>query len=51
MLGALLVTAPAAHAADAPLRDLADAKGKVMGTAPTARSPDASSTRSPRATP
>ncbi|KOU57954.1 endo-1,4-beta-xylanase [Streptomyces sp. MMG1533] len=35
MLGALLVTAPAAHAADAPLRDLADAKGKVMGTAVT----------------
>ncbi|MFE9439756.1 endo-1,4-beta-xylanase [Streptomyces sp. NPDC006602] len=35
MLGALLVTAPATHAADAPLRDLADAKGKVMGTAVT----------------
>jgi endo-1,4-beta-xylanase len=35
LLGALLVTAPAAHAADAPLRDLADAKGKVMGTAVT----------------
>ncbi|PAZ17871.1 endo-1,4-beta-xylanase [Streptomyces sp. SA15] len=35
MLGTLLVTAPAAHAADAPLRDLADAKGKVMGTAVT----------------
>jgi endo-1,4-beta-xylanase len=34
-LGALLFTAPAAHAADAPLRDLAAAKGKVMGTAVT----------------
>jgi endo-1,4-beta-xylanase len=35
MLGALLFTAPAAHAADTPLRDLADAKGKVIGTAVT----------------
>jgi len=34
-LGALLATAPSAHAADAPLRDLADAKGKVIGTAVT----------------
>ncbi|SDN03594.1 endo-1,4-beta-xylanase [Streptomyces sp. cf386] len=33
-LGTLL-TAPAAHAADTPLRDLAAAKGKVMGTAVT----------------
>ena len=32
---ALLVTAPAAHAADTPLRDLAAAKGKVIGTAVT----------------
>ncbi|MET9456744.1 endo-1,4-beta-xylanase [Streptomyces canus] len=32
---ALLVTAPTASAADAPLRDLAAAKGKVMGTAVT----------------
>ncbi|MBD0839154.1 endo-1,4-beta-xylanase [Streptomyces sp. TRM68416] len=32
---ALLGTAPAAHAADTPLRDLADAKGKVIGTAVT----------------
>jgi endo-1,4-beta-xylanase len=35
MLGTLLLTAPAAHAADVPLRDLAAAKGKVMGTAVT----------------
>lgn len=34
-LGALLVAAPAAHAADTPLRDLASAKGKVIGTAVT----------------
>ena len=34
-VGALLVAAPASHAADAPLRDLADAKGKVIGTAVT----------------
>jgi endo-1,4-beta-xylanase len=34
-IGALLLTAPAAHAADTPLRDLAAAKGKVMGTAVT----------------
>ncbi|MFI6660926.1 endo-1,4-beta-xylanase [Streptomyces sp. NPDC050523] len=32
---ALLFTAPVAHAADTPLRDLADAKGKVIGTAVT----------------
>ncbi|MEU3859096.1 endo-1,4-beta-xylanase [Streptomyces sp. NPDC028722] len=32
---ALLFTAPAAHAADPPLRDLAAAKGKVVGTAVT----------------
>ena len=32
---ALLLTAPAAHAADTPLRDLAAAKGKVIGTAVT----------------
>ncbi|MEU6535032.1 endo-1,4-beta-xylanase [Streptomyces sp. NPDC047000] len=32
---ALLLTAPAAHAADTPLRDLASAKGKVIGTAVT----------------
>jgi len=32
---ALLFTAPAAHAADTPLRDLAAAKGKVVGTAVT----------------
>ncbi|AYN39859.1 endo-1,4-beta-xylanase [Streptomyces dangxiongensis] len=32
---ALLLTAPAAHAADTPLRDLAAAKGKVVGTAVT----------------
>ncbi|WP_026178236.1 endo-1,4-beta-xylanase [Streptomyces hokutonensis] len=31
----MLVTAPAAHAADTPLRDLAAAKGKVVGTAVT----------------
>ncbi|MGX9883488.1 endo-1,4-beta-xylanase [Streptomyces sp. NPDC002276] len=31
----LLFTAPAAHAADTPLRDLAAAKGKVVGTAVT----------------
>lgn len=35
LLGALLATAPAAHAADTPLRDLAAAKGKVIGTAVT----------------
>ncbi|MFJ3303504.1 endo-1,4-beta-xylanase [Streptomyces sp. NPDC086549] len=34
-LGALLVAAPAAHAADTPLRDLGAAKGKVIGTAVT----------------
>ncbi|MFD8000221.1 endo-1,4-beta-xylanase [Streptomyces mirabilis] len=34
-LGALLVAAPAAHAADTPLRDLAAAKGKAIGTAVT----------------
>ncbi|EKX68275.1 endo-1,4-beta-xylanase [Streptomyces ipomoeae] len=34
-LGALLVAAPAAHAADPPLRDLAAAKGKAIGTAVT----------------
>lgn len=33
-LGALTVAAPSAHAA-APLRDLADAKGKIIGTAVT----------------
>ncbi len=33
--GALLAGATAAHAADPPLRDLADAKGKVIGTAVT----------------
>ncbi|WP_320779668.1 endo-1,4-beta-xylanase [Streptomyces sp. CRN 30] len=33
--GALLAGATAAHAADAPLRDLADAKDKVIGTAVT----------------
>ncbi|WP_329327191.1 endo-1,4-beta-xylanase [Streptomyces luteogriseus] len=33
--GSLLLAAPAAHAADTPLRDLAEAKGKVMGTAVT----------------
>ena len=32
---ALLFTAPVAHAADTPLRDLAAAKGKVIGTAVT----------------
>jgi endo-1,4-beta-xylanase len=32
---ALLVAAPAAHAADTPLRDLAAAKGKAIGTAVT----------------
>ncbi|MEU6141308.1 endo-1,4-beta-xylanase [Streptomyces sp. NPDC047081] len=32
---AVLFTAPAAHAADTPLRDLAAAKGKVIGTAVT----------------
>ncbi|MEU2928323.1 endo-1,4-beta-xylanase [Streptomyces sp. NPDC007251] len=32
---ALLFTAPAAHAADTPLRDLAAAQGKVVGTAVT----------------
>ena len=35
LLGALLAVAPAAHAADPPLRDLAAAKGKVIGTAVT----------------
>ncbi|GGZ57953.1 endo-1,4-beta-xylanase [Streptomyces bluensis] len=34
-LAALLGAAPTAHAADPPLRDLADAKGKVIGTAVT----------------
>ncbi len=34
-LAALLAAAPAAHAADTPLRDLAAAKGKVIGTAVT----------------
>ncbi|WP_200300769.1 endo-1,4-beta-xylanase [Streptomyces adelaidensis] len=34
-VGALLVAAPAAHAADPPLRDLAAAKGKAIGTAVT----------------
>ncbi|MEU6348964.1 endo-1,4-beta-xylanase [Streptomyces sp. NPDC047072] len=34
-LGALLAAAPVAHAADTPLRDLAAAKGKVIGTAVT----------------
>ncbi|AXE88027.1 endo-1,4-beta-xylanase [Streptomyces sp. Go-475] len=33
--GSLLFTAPASHAADAPLRDLAAAKGRAMGTAVT----------------
>ncbi|MFF7792007.1 endo-1,4-beta-xylanase [Streptomyces sp. NPDC007991] len=33
--GSLLLAAPASHAADAPLRDLAEAKGKIMGTAVT----------------
>ncbi|MFC9684657.1 endo-1,4-beta-xylanase [Streptomyces sp. NPDC056948] len=33
--GSLLVAAPAAHAADTPLRELAAAKGKVIGTAVT----------------
>ncbi|MGW0613018.1 endo-1,4-beta-xylanase [Streptomyces sp. NPDC002788] len=33
--GSLLLAAPAAQAADGPLRDLAAAKGKVMGTAVT----------------
>ncbi|MDQ0750692.1 endo-1,4-beta-xylanase [Streptomyces africanus] len=33
--GSLLAAAPVSHAADAPLRDLAEAKGKVMGTAVT----------------
>ncbi|MFG2786764.1 endo-1,4-beta-xylanase [Streptomyces sp. NPDC048419] len=32
---ALLFAAPVAHAADTPLRDLADAQGKVVGTAVT----------------
>ncbi len=31
----VLFAAPAAHAADTPLRDLAAAKGKVIGTAVT----------------
>lgn len=35
LAGSLLLPAPAAHAADTPLRDLAAAKGKVMGTAVT----------------
>ncbi|MEU0025140.1 endo-1,4-beta-xylanase [Streptomyces sp. NPDC006335] len=35
VLGALMTAAPAAHAADTPLRDLAAAKGKVIGTAVT----------------
>ncbi|NEA99932.1 endo-1,4-beta-xylanase [Streptomyces sp. SID13726] len=35
LVGALLAMAPAAHAADTPLRDLAAAKGKVIGTAVT----------------
>ncbi|WP_330264971.1 endo-1,4-beta-xylanase [Streptomyces griseorubiginosus] len=35
LLGALMATAPTAHAADSPLRDLAAAKGKVIGTAVT----------------
>ncbi|MEU6607903.1 endo-1,4-beta-xylanase [Streptomyces shenzhenensis] len=34
-LGALLAATPAAHAADTPLRDLAAAKGKAIGTAVT----------------
>ncbi|WP_171117515.1 MULTISPECIES: endo-1,4-beta-xylanase [Streptomyces] len=34
-LGALLVAAPSAQAADPPLRDLAAAKGKIIGTAVT----------------
>ncbi|MGP4088657.1 cellulose binding domain-containing protein [Streptomyces sp. KR55] len=34
-LGALLVAAPSAHAVDTPLRDLATAKGKIIGTAVT----------------
>ncbi|MEU3252848.1 endo-1,4-beta-xylanase [Streptomyces sp. NPDC006997] len=33
--GALLLAAPASHAADAPLRDLAAAQGKAIGTAVT----------------
>ncbi|MFF7867206.1 endo-1,4-beta-xylanase [Streptomyces qaidamensis] len=33
--GSLLLAAPASHAADTPLRGLAEAKGKVMGTAVT----------------
>jgi endo-1,4-beta-xylanase len=32
---ALLLTAPAAHAADTPLRDLGAPRGKVVGTAVT----------------
>ncbi|MEU2857941.1 endo-1,4-beta-xylanase [Streptomyces mirabilis] len=35
VVGALLAVATTAHAADAPLRDLAAAKGKVIGTAVT----------------
>lgn len=35
LLGALLASAPSAHAADPPLRDLAAAKNKVIGTAVT----------------
>ncbi|CCK28044.1 Exoglucanase/xylanase [Streptomyces davaonensis JCM 4913] len=35
LLAGTLLAAPAAHAADEPLRDLADAKGKVIGTAVT----------------
>ncbi|MFR9794459.1 endo-1,4-beta-xylanase [Streptomyces sp. MS06] len=34
-VGALLLAAPGAHAADPPLRDLAAAQGKVVGTAVT----------------
>ncbi|MEU1572777.1 endo-1,4-beta-xylanase [Streptomyces collinus] len=34
-VGSLLLAAPASHAADTPLRDLAAAEGKVMGTAVT----------------
>jgi endo-1,4-beta-xylanase len=34
-VGSLLLAAPVSHAADTPLRDLAAAKGKVMGTAVT----------------
>lgn len=59
LLGALLVTWAAAHAADTPLRDLAAAKNKVIGTAVTGSKLTGSygeiagspSTRSPPATP